>query len=181
VHFSDHARKTHGIIKERRQNHQHEEEYMAGSHLDISLGEMLNELAARGASDEELHRRWLKEHAKRRKEYYEKELEWERLQFEKRKKALAFSDEYFKERLAMRKRGELPAGWELQAWKEPEAPPPQIPVALDDDSDKEEAPEGSWDELWQEIYRCEKEGEEDLEDELPGSFGELMSTILSRY
>jgi len=35
----------------------------------------------------------------------------------------------------------------------------------------------SWADLWRESY----EYEEDHEDELPGSFGELLSTILNRY
>ena len=42
-------------------------------------------------------------------------------------------------------------------------------------------PEESWDELWQEIYRCEKEEEAKEREGLPGSFGGLMSTILIRY
>ena len=49
------------------------------------------------------------------------------------------------------------------------------PVALDDDDDEEEEileSIGDFDELW--------EPEPDYEDELPGSFGELMNPILRR-
>ena len=56
------------------------------------------------------------------------------------------------------------------------------PLALDDDDDEEEEmPEESWDELWQVIYRCEKEEEAKEREGLPDSFGGLMSTILTRY
>jgi hypothetical protein len=57
---------------------------------------------------------------------------------------------------------------------------PMEPVALIDpdwEEEEPEEPEGSWADLLRESY----EYEEDHKDELPGSFGELMSTILHRY
>lgn len=49
------------------------------------------------------------------------------------------------------------------------------PLALyDDDDEEEEMPEGSWSELWQEIYRCHKEEEKEEIRDLPSSFGELF-------
>lgn len=54
------------------------------------------------------------------------------------------------------------------------------PLALVDpdweEEEEEERPEGSWDELWQEIYRCRKEEEEEEEERegLPSTFGELF-------
>jgi hypothetical protein len=43
-----------------------------------------------------------------------------------------------------------------------------------EEEEEEERPEGSWDELCQEIYRCWKEEEEEEREGLPSSFGELF-------
>jgi hypothetical protein len=54
---------------------------------------------------------------------------------------------------------------------------PLGPIGLSDDDDEEEEeerPEGSWDELWQEIYRCHKEEEDEELEGLPSTFGELF-------
>jgi len=123
----------------------------------------------------EEHKQWRKKYAKKRKEYNEKELEWERLKFKEDEKLGAYWDGYFDGRKAQRE----DEGWKYPDYMVPKRPLHQIPVALDDDDDEEdEMPEGSGDELWQEIYRCEKDEGEDLEDELPGSFGKLMNPIL---
>jgi hypothetical protein len=59
----------------------------------------------------------------------------------------------------------------------PERTASRLPLYVPEDDDGEDEgqmPEGSWDELWQEIYRCRKEEEEEEREGLPSSFGELF-------
>ena len=153
---------------------------MAGDPLKRDLGKLLKDLKAQGASDEEIHKRWREEYAKRREELdaieHKKELEKEQLKIPYYKrpgyKPQSYIDGYFDGATAAEERilkylsniGDL-------------LPPEQEPIALVDrdwEEEEEERPEGSWNELWQEIYRCRKEEEEEEREGLPSSFGELF-------
>lgn len=144
---------------------------MAESHLKISLEKLLNDLRAQGASDEEIHRRWREEYAKRRKELDDEEFERRRLKDEKEAREKAYWDGWLDGRKELMEE----MGWKYPDYKKPE-PPKQEPWCLEDieDDRENEMPEGSWNELWQEIYRCHKEEEEEEMKELPSTFGELF-------
>jgi hypothetical protein len=148
---------------------------MAGDPLKRDLGKLLDDLKAQGLSDEEIRERWQKEFAKRFRELDDKELEERSRKSEESeipdRKPQAYWEGYLDGSESMRK-------WILEYpnYKKPE-PPEQEPLGLDDEDEEEEEEEerseGSWKELWQEIYRCQKEEEDEELEGLPSSFGEL--------
>ena len=129
-----------------------------------SLAERLDLLKLHGVDDKEIHKRWLKWHFERRREYDKKDAESERQQFEKSERLEAYWKGYFGGREELMEE----MGWKYSPFKKSE-PRPQTPYFLtdDDDDDEElEEPEGSWADL---LHPKEEE------DEMPeDSWGDLI-------